>query len=88
MKVSNMLSSRGNKIANQFVISTSTGEVFQSYNSIIAERKNGRVTLDAQYWDYSATTLKYLKIFLMTTASKKVIQERIDSGIYETEDLN
>ena len=37
MKVQNMTSSRGNKVANQFIIYTESGSVFQSYNSIIAK---------------------------------------------------
>ena len=36
VKVKNMLSSRGNKIANQFEIISPEGIYFQSYKSIIA----------------------------------------------------
>ena len=36
VKVYNMTSPNGNKVANQFEIYTSKGKYFQSYNSIIA----------------------------------------------------
>lgn len=73
---------------NQVVISAGNKDVFLSYNSTIAEVKNGTVTLDPNYWDYSRTTLKYLKIFLGVSFSKKEIQDRIDSKEYKTRDLN
>lgn len=43
MKVANMLSSRGNKIANQFIIENEIEDLhteiyFQSYNSVIAKK--------------------------------------------------
>ena len=88
MRVSNIINNRGNKVPNQFLINHGSIMVFQSYNSAIAKKENGVITLDPDYWDYSVTTLRYLKIFLNTTASKKVIQERIDSGEYLTADLN
>ena len=39
---------------------------FQSYDSMIAKfsTKNQKLYLDKNYWDYSVTTLKYLKEFL------------------------
>ncbi|KKM03661.1 hypothetical protein LCGC14_1772170 [marine sediment metagenome] len=36
MKVENMTSSKGNKVANQFIITAENGQYFQSYKSIIA----------------------------------------------------
>ena len=86
MKVSNMTSSRGNAVPNQFVITTegrgSLGnftkrEVFQSYESIIAEITvwpdgQTRILLDADKWDYSSTTSKYRNQFTgLTTAQTK-----------------
>ena len=74
---------------NQIIISTNTKQVFQSYKSIIAEIKNnGDVTLDPYFWDYSVTTLKYLKLFLGVTLSKKEIQQRIEDKVYKTRNLN
>ena len=88
MRVRNLINSKGNQAANQFVIIDDDGFVFQSYNTIIAEVVNGDVTLDRDNWDYSATTLKFLKIFLDTTVSKKAIQARIESGEYKLRNLN
>lgn len=89
MKVENMLSSNGNKIANQFVIMLPENvTVFQSYETVIAHNRNGVIVLDVNALDYSATTLKYLKLFLGVTKSKKDLQKDIDSGFYQVEDLN
>lgn len=68
--------------ANQFVISETYGEVFQSYGSLIAYRKNNFIYLSDK-WDYSKTTLKYLKIFLNTSMSKKEIKEALKSGVFQ-----
>ncbi len=89
MKVSNMTSSRGNKIANQFVIYGDNGhEVFQSYNSVIAIKQAGNnpILLDSHYWDYSVTTGKYRNQFL--GENKKETQAKIDSGEYQLVNLN
>lgn len=87
MKVRNMLSSRGNKVANQFTIQSANKEVFQSYDSIIAERyANGDIWLDDATWDYSVTTSRYRNIFLGET--KKETQAKIDSGEYVLANLN
>jgi len=99
MKVTNMTSSKGNPIANQFIITNRDVEYFQSYNSIIAlkervtHRNNGNefcseivIKLDENYWDYSTTTGKYRNQFLGET--KKETQAKIDSGEYVLVDLN
>lgn len=80
MKVVNMTSNNGNKIANQFIVYTDKGRMFQSYNSNIAFVDNqGNVTL-GKNWDYSVTTGKYRNQFLGET--KKETQAKIDSGVY------
>lgn len=96
MKVQNMTSSKGNKIANQFIISGYQEEtehsneyyfeIFQSYDSIIVKCMGGRVYLDATYWDYSKTTGKYRNQFLGET--KAETQKKIDSGEYILTNLN
>ena len=88
MKVSNMTSNSGNKIANQFIIEDDfTNSIFfQSYDSMIAQKKNGKVYLDERYWDYSVTTGKYRNQFLGET--KAETQKKIDSGEYILTDLN
>ena len=92
IKVNNMRSQRtGNRVANQFEIETTQFYIFQSYDSIIAKKERGfqgKVILDPYYWDYSQTTLKYLKDFLGGNLSKKEIQSYIDQGIYKTRNLN
>ena len=89
MKVSNICSSNGNKVPNQFIVTLPENvTVFQSYNTVIAQNRNGKIVLDSKALDYSATTLKYLKRFLGTTESKKQLQDKIQSGFYQVEDLN
>ena len=89
MKVSNMYSSNGNKVANQFVITLPENvTMFQSYNTVIAQNRNGKIILDSKALEYSATTTKYLKQFLGTTESKKQLQDKIKNGFYLVEDLN
>jgi hypothetical protein len=67
IKVNNLESPRtGNPVANQYEIETDKYYIFQSYNTIIAKKERGflgKVILDANSWNYSRTTLKYLKQF-------------------------
>ena len=87
IKVLNMISSKGNKIPNQFVIVTPEGDYFQSYNSVIAFINNeGRVFLDKNKWDYSTTTGKYRNIFL--GEKKDLTEKRINNNNYVLIDLN
>ena len=90
MKVYNMTSKNGNKIANQFIIEGEGKETFQSYNSVIAVRDYNNIpcttTLDINKWDYSVTTSKYRNMFLNET--KKETERKIKEGIYKLADLN
>ena len=89
VKVSNMTSSNGNKIANQFIIETESGLYFQSYNSIIAYKPftHGLKTiLDKDYWEYSTTTGKYRDLFL--NEDRKETERKIKSGQYVLGTLN
>ena len=99
MKVSNMTSNKGNKIANQFIITDhgrgalgnfTERQTFQSYDSVIAVTTvwpdSTKVELDSTYWDYSVTTSKYRNIFL--NESKAETQKKIDSGEYILTNLN
>ena len=88
MKVSNMYSNNGKQVPNQFIIENGNKTIFQSYKTIVAVKENGKVTLDINALDYSATTLKYLKRFLNTNESKKSLYAKIESGFYNTSDLN
>jgi hypothetical protein len=102
MKVENMRSARGNKVANQFKIKDAgisyksrtgetiyppSGTMFQSYASNIAfKTDSGVVFLDEEYWDYSKTTSRYRNQFL--GENKKETQKKIDSGEYKLVNLN
>ena len=88
MKVQNMTSNNGNKIANQFIIYDNDKTYFQSYKSIIVmkDNVNNKIYLDDYYWDYSTTTSKYRNIFL--GEKKKETQKKIKEGIYILTNLN
>ena len=88
MKVENMTSSSGNKVANQFIIHADNGCYFQSYETVIAFKPFGvkRIQLDRAAWDYSVTTGKYRNIFL--GEKKKDTERKIASGEYELVHLN
>jgi len=84
--VQNMVSNKGNKIANQFIIYTTEGSIFQSYNSTIVKIENGKTYLDLNKWNYSKTTGKYRNIFL--NENKKQTEQKIKNGEYILTDLN
>ncbi len=100
MKIQNMTSSNGNKVANQFIItedenpmSGNAVQYFQSYDSIIAKIDkfragvaNRQIWLDINKWDYSKTTGKYRNQFLGET--RKETERKIKEGIYILTDLN
>ena len=93
MKVENITSNNGNKIANQFVIiDNENNKYFQSYNSMIVLIVNDhygegkKIYLDQKYWNYSNTTGKYRNIFLGETI--KDTKAKIKSGQYILTDLN
>tara|TARA_R110002050_G_scaffold131677_1_gene253531 strand:+ start:162 stop:455 length:294 start_codon:yes stop_codon:yes gene_type:complete len=71
MKVTQLKSPRsGNEVPNQFEIFDGRKVFFQSYNSMICkiDKAKNTVYLDTNYWDYSRTTIKYLKEFLYLNA--------------------
>ena len=68
---------------NQFIISLDDRKVFQSYNSKVAEKKDGQIYLIEPYWNmYSATTNKYLLKFLGESSIKDV-RAKVESGEYK-----
>ena len=75
-------------VKNQFIIHDdfTNSKFFQSYDSIIAQIKNGQVYLDRDKWDYSITTGRYRNLFLGET--KKETEAKIKSGKYILTDLN
>ena len=64
MQVSNMLSSRGNKVANQFIIEYDRFTAYQSYSILIAVYDHENDTLYKDENFYSRTTSKYLNMFV------------------------
>ena len=98
MKVQNITSNNGNKIANQFIVTDKHEmgnkiEYFQSYNSMIAKKIYDNIGayvvetyLDQKYWNYSNTTGKYRNIFLGETITET--KKKIKSGEYILTDLN
>ena len=75
MKVENMVSSRGNYVPNQFIITDDGREIFQSYETIIAIKDKGKIILDNDALDYSRTTSKYLYLFLGMNR-KEIIKDK------------
>lgn len=69
--VSNMINDNGNPAANQFIINEGNKVVFQSYNTRIACKQNGRIYIvpnavekRGETLESSVTTRKHLYIFL------------------------
>lgn len=68
MKVKNLEGNSGRAIPNQFVIEDDNKKIFQSYDSVIVKVEWHEDFCEVNVgcdWDYSRTTTKYLKIFLM-----------------------
>lgn len=68
MKVRNLEGKSGKIVPNQFVIKDDNRKVFQSYDSTIVEVKwhADFCEVNVGYdWDYSRTTSKYFKMFLI-----------------------
>ena len=92
MKVQNITSNKGNKIANQFIITDEDNghTYFQSYSTIIVKKYVGQTQqhtfLDQKYWNFSNTTGKYRNIFLNETI--KDTKAKIKNGTYILTDLN
>lgn len=82
----------GNPVANQYEIRVGSKIYFQSYRSIICKIDNGKIYLDSYYWDYSRTTVKYLKLFLSQflrdPLSVKEIREKIAKKEFKLTNLN
>ena len=68
LKVYNLEGQSGRAVVNQFVLKDDNRKVFQSYDSTIVEVKwhTDFCEVNIGYdWDYSRTTSKHFKIFLM-----------------------
>lgn len=77
-----MINSNGRTVPNQFIITDGNKKVFQSYDSKIAV-SNGVELEIYPHWDYSKTTLRYLKQFINEETryeyeTKKQFEKMID----------
>lgn len=84
LNIKSMVSTNGNPVPNQFIITTEHGTLFRSYQSNIAFKPNdelGKVYLGTD-WDYSRTTMKYLNWFLNGQSAAET-RAKIEAGIYE-----
>jgi hypothetical protein len=80
IRVENFVNDNGNKVPNQFKVTTPNGTYFQSYDSIIIfEDKNGKITLGRD-WDYSQTTGKYRNQYLGEGIAET--RKKIEDGTY------
>ena len=82
-KVQNMLGNSGREIPNQFILYFDGGQVFQSYQSVIAVVFDSYISEETPYyigsdWDYSRTTGKYRNDFLNRV--KKDVKEDLKCG--------
>lgn len=81
--ISNLINDNGNATANQFVISDGSSVSFQSYSSLVVRVHGKQVTFGCD-WDYSRTTLKYVRQFLkglgLTFGSTDAIRKAITTG--------
>lgn len=81
MNVTQLINNNGKPAVNQFVITTDNGQYFKSYGTLIAFKpRYGDTPVVTSSWNYSTTTLKHLKIFLGTSASKKDLERMLNSG--------
>jgi len=62
--VKNLETPQGNTAKNQFRISTDTGSMFQSYNTICAVLHNGKIYTEEGLYNYSPTTKKFFNQFI------------------------
>ncbi len=87
MKVTNMTSSKGNKVPNQFIIESDSVREFQSYKTTVIRQdlNTGATFVDVGY-PFSVTTSKYASLFL--DEASKDIKRKIKSGEYITAELN
>ena len=88
--VTNLISeTSGNAVRNQFIINDNEGLHFQSYRTHIATIASGVVSLNANMWDYSKTTSKYLYQFLRQNGwyeikGKQDVLRLIKNGTFKT----
>jgi hypothetical protein len=83
--ITSMLSTKGNPVPNQFIIKTEDSEYFQSYETIIAQKKNDGTIILSPEWNYSRTTSKYRAIFLKESTAETL--KKVKNGVYTIKTL-
>ena len=81
-----MLTEAGKKAKNQYTLLTGAGLFFISYGKTVVLISKNMTYLDKKYWNFSATTAKYRRLFL--GEGVKLTREKIKSGKYELVNLN
>lgn len=91
--VGNIIGNSGNAVVNQFVLTDFHSKdeiIFQSYDSLICTVSDETMTITFYpNWNYSATTAKYLYIFLKDYAgcydlgNRKAIIKALKDGFYK-----
>ena len=80
-KVRNMKSFNSRReVPNQFILKFENGEVFQSYESIIAVKFNDGAVFLGEHWNYSRTTQKYRNEFLRENTAET--RNKLEIGKY------
>jgi aminopeptidase-like protein len=95
MEIANIISpASGLKVRNQFIITEGAKKSFKSYQTMIAEYEDNKLTLDTNATEYSQTTSKWLYHFIRevtgTTAkvNKASLMKAIKQGRIAVKALN
>jgi hypothetical protein len=85
MIVEKMKTKFGNDSKTQVIVHDDNRSMFISYGTPIAEIRGDTVTLDKNYWDYSATTGQYRNVFLGEGIADT--RKKIKDGTYQLANL-
>ena len=92
IEIRHLVTASGNDAPNQLVHQIGDYHVFISYGVIIAINARYTTFINRDYWDYSQTTLKYLKQFLGTSRTKaqlaKVFENLREFELYSNDFMN
>ena len=89
--VANLINSKGNAVANQFILTDGKTIGFQSYKSLVCEIRGAGMGFDnnivlGKDWAYSRTTMKHLCSFLVQNGFTDLATKKdIESAISHTE---
>lgn len=91
IRISNIINNNGNTSPNQFVVRTTNGVYFQSFDTVIAVKNKDGVFLDRTALLQSNVTIKHLYIFLTKyiffyEVDRKLITNHLAKGIIKYAD--